>query len=188
MQIRLKIVLGNEILSGAITGRNALGKLLDIIDKKIGEPEIVFIDFGGIEVATASFLRECVLEFRNTVRRRWPQYYPVIANANDVIIEELSILLESQRDVLMICTLDKNGKVTSSYIIGSLDPKQKVTYELVNKRGETDASELMRNSADSDLVGQTAWNNRLASLTKLGLLVELSQGRAKRYRPLFLGG
>jgi hypothetical protein len=32
---------------------------------------------------------------------------------------------------------------------------------------------------------QTAWNNRLASLAGLGLVVELSQGRAKRYRSLF---
>jgi hypothetical protein len=35
---------------------------------------------------------------------------------------------------------------------------------------------------------QTAWNNRLSALATLGLVVELSQGRAKRYRPLFAEG
>ena len=42
----------------------------------------------------------------------------------------------------------------------------------------------MRRSNGSEDVGQTAWNNRLASLSRLGLLMEMSHGRAKRYRPL----
>jgi hypothetical protein len=43
----------------------------------------------------------------------------------------------------------------------------------------------MRNYGESEGVQQTAWNNRLAGLANLGLIVELSQGRARRYRPLF---
>ena len=62
----------------------------------------------------------------------------------------------------------------------------KLTFDLVSERGETDAAELMREyGANEKPIAQTAWNNRLASLTSLGLLVESSQGRAKRYRPLF---
>jgi len=44
----------------------------------------------------------------------------------------------------------------------------------------------MREHGESEGVKQTAWNNRLAALAGLGLVVELSQGRAKRYRPLFM--
>jgi len=37
----------------------------------------------------------------------------------------------------------------------------------------------MRENVDTENIKQTAWNNRLASLTSLGLVVELSAGRAK---------
>jgi hypothetical protein len=72
-------------------------------------------------------------------------------------------------------------------LLGSLDPKQKLTFELVNRIGETDAAELMRNHNAGDRVQQTAWNNRLSALAEMGLVFELSQGRAKRYRRLFEG-
>ena len=129
-------------------------------------------------------MRESVLEFRNTVRRRWTGYYPIVANANDTITEELSVLLEPQRDVLMLCTLNDHGAPGAPRLVGDLEPKQRITFDLVKKLGETDAGELMRTTHGSEEVGQTAWNNRLASLSRLGLLMELSHGRAKRYRPL----
>ena len=38
-----------------------------------------------------------------------------------------------------------------------------------------------------DMVGATAWNNRLSSLAALGLIIEMSLGRTKRYKPLLQG-
>ena len=153
-------------------------------------PEAVFLDFAGVEVATASFLRETVLEFRDTVRRRRSNFYPVIANASDLVADELVVLVNSQGNVLMLCSLDANDQPHQPRLVGDLDPKQRFTFDLVQKRGETDAAELMRDYGESEkiVVKQTAWNNRLASLAGLGLVVELSQGRAKRYRPLFMEG
>jgi hypothetical protein len=46
----------------------------------------------------------------------------------------------------------------------------------------------MREHGESEGVKQTAWNNRLVALAAMGLVVELSEGRAKRYRPLFMEG
>ncbi len=72
--------------------------------------------------------------------------------------------------------------------LGELDPKQRLTFDLVHERGETDAGALMRDFGESEGVKHTtAWNNRLASLAALGLIIEQSQGRSKRYRPLFEG-
>ena len=183
MHIRLKDRADKEILAGSLTGRQMLGFLLEQIDGEPESPEPIFLDFKGIEVATASFLRECILELRDIVRRRWTNYYPVVANANDSVAEELSVLL-AQRDALMLCSLDEKGMPGSPRLLGELEPKQRVTFDLVKKLGEADASELKKGSKDNDVVGQTAWNNRLASLSRLGLLMEMSQGRAKRYRPL----
>ena len=187
MRIRVKNVADNGMLAGALTGRRILGRLLERIEREPESPEPLYLDFNEIEVATASFLRECILEFRNIVRRRWRNWYPVVANANDLVTEELSVLL-TQRDVLVLCSLDEKGKASSPRVLGDLESKQRITFELVRELGEADAGELMRRSKDRDEVGQTAWNNRLASLSKLGLLMEMSRGRAKRYRPLPLEG
>ena len=187
MRFRLSDLAHDGILAGALTGRRILGRLLERITQEPETPEPLYLDFNGIEIATASFLRESILEFRNVVRRRWTNFYPVVANANDSVMEELSVLL-TQRDALILCLLDEKGKPDSPQLLGDLEPKQRITFDLVKTLGEADAGELMRNSNDGDHVGQTAWNNRLASLSKLGLLMETSRGRAKRYRPLPLEG
>ena len=188
MNIDMQELVENDVLAGALKGRKILGLLLERMEGETIHPQMVYLDFKGVEVATASFLRESILEFRNIVRRRWINCYPVIANASESVIEELLVLLEPQRDVLMLSSLDEEGNPHSSRLVGALDPKQSITFDLVKKLGETDAKELMHKFKESDGVRQTAWNNRLASLSRLGLLMELSQGRAKRYRPLPLGG
>jgi hypothetical protein len=184
MYIGMRDLTAKEVLAGALTGRSTLQALLERINGASKTPEIVFVDFSGIEIATASFLRESILEFRDIVRRRWPNYYPVVANANESIIEELSILLEAQRDVLALCEMGNASTPHSARLIGTLEPKQQLTFDLVQQLGDADAGELMQAANATENVGQTAWNNRLASLCRLGLLMEHSQGRAKRYRPL----
>jgi hypothetical protein len=148
-------------------------------------PEPMFLDFSKIEVATASYLRESVLAFRDFIRAKRSMWYPVIANANEVVLEELLILATSG-DAIMSCTLASNGKVSDPMLIGELDPKQQLAFDLVNQRGETDASELMRDFGEG-LRHATGWNNRLASLAALGVVIEVSQGRSKRYRPVLAG-
>ena len=190
MRIRMRDLLGRSVLAGALTGRKALGLLLERLG---AEPDhldgalLIYLDFDGIDIATASFLRECVLEFREIVRRRWSRFYPVVANANSSVTEEMSVLV-AQRDVLVSCTLQEDGTTISPRLVGSLEPKQRLTLDLVQRLGETDAGELRRVSEGTEEVGHTAWNNRLASLSRLGLLIELSRGKRKRYRPLLQVG
>ena len=185
MQLLMHELGNSKILAGAVHGRNVLARLMQCTGREPGGPELVFLDFSSIDIATASFLRECVLAFRNTVRRRRSNLYPVIANSNDQVTDELEVLLMPHGDVMMLCVLDNEARVREPRIIGGLDPKQRITFDLVQEHGETDAADLMRWHGKSEGVGQTAWNNRLASLAGLGLVVELSQGRSKRYRPLF---
>ena len=114
--------------------------------------------------------------------------YPVIANPNEVVRDELNELVHSRREVLMACQLAEDGSVSNSVLIGDLDPKQRMTFDLVLKRGEIGAGQLMREFGKREgLRHATAWNNRLSSLASLGLIVELTQGRTKRYRPVLAG-
>lgn len=186
MRIKMQDVLDSRsaILAGAINGRKAFAKLLEQTSDEPEKPEELFLDFSGVQVATASFLRETVFAFRDTVRGRRSNFYPVIANAESAVEDELKVLVQSDNSALMLCSLDRKGKPHRPRLVGNLDPKQRLTFDLVQK-GATDAAQLMRENEDTENVKQTAWNNRLAALTSLGLVVELSAGRAKRYRPLF---
>jgi hypothetical protein len=175
----------HRFLAGAPAGRLAFGALLALTSQEPLSPEPLYLDFTDVEIATASYLRESVLHFRDAVRRQRSNLYPVVANANAQVIEELTLLIQANGDVLMTCSLDTHGAPCHPTLIGNLDPKQKLTFELVNEIGETDASELMRDHNAGENVKQTAWNNRLAALAELGLVFELTQGRTKRYKRLF---
>lgn len=177
-----------SVLSGALRGQQLLVKILPVLASEPMAPEAVFLDFAGVEAATASFLRESVLAFRDMARGRRSNIYPVVANANEAVREDLAEVVKSRGGVLMACKLDEVGKVSEPRVIGELDPKQQLTFDLVRKRGETDAAELMREHGAGEIVGPTAWNNRLAGLVGLGLIIEdISSGRTKRYRPLLQG-
>ncbi len=185
MQLKLRALAEIPVLSGAQNGRTMLGKLLELSAIEPPAPEPLFLDFAGVYVATGSYLRESVIALRDIIRGRHSRFYPVIANANETVREELLEVLKSRGSAIMGCTLSADGAVTDAAPLGELDPKQGVTFKLVHDNGLTDAARLMRDHGAAEGVRQTAWNNRLAALAALGLVVELSEGRAKRYRPLF---
>lgn len=187
MHLSMRELGRSPVLAGAMSGRKMFATLLECAGREPPEPEPVFLDFADVEVASASFLRESVMAFRDAIRARRSNFYPVIANASDTVMDELTILVAPHGDVLMVCTLDRDGRVHDPRLAGDLDPKQRVTFDLVHQHGETDAGELMREHGQNEGVKQTAWNNRLTALAGRGLVVELSHGRAKRYRPLFAG-
>src|SRR5690348_6913376 len=127
---------GGQVLAGALSGRKVLAKLLELTADEPTKPELVLLDFRGVEVATASFLRESALAFRDNVRGRRSNLYPVIANANDVVVEELKVLVGARGDALMLCSTDENGQPHGARLLGELDPKQRLTFELVQKLTE----------------------------------------------------
>lgn len=188
MRISLSNLGGTPVLAGAVRGQQLYLRLVEKLFAEPAGPEVLFLDFDAVEVATASFLRESVLAIRDYVRDKKPMLYPVVANANDAVREELLEVLKFRREVIMSCLLDETGRVTRPAPIGEMEPKQQLTFDLVHSYGETDAAELMRDHGDTEGTKHTtAWNNRLASLAVLGLVIEESRGRAKRYRPLFEG-
>jgi len=178
---------GDAVLSGATNGRFVFAEMLKATVKEPPVVTPVLLNFEWVEVATSSFLRESVLAFRDAIRSRKSNYYPVVANPNRDVTEELEDLVSRKGGVLMACAT-KEGEVVETSLIGQLDPKQRLTFDLVQQRRGADAGELMREHADTERVkSPTAWNNRLANLASLGLVAEISQGRSKRYKPIFEG-
>lgn len=188
MKIDMKDVGQGQVLAGAANGQTALRRLLEMVPVEPETPQPLFLDFQEIEVATASYLRESVVAFRNVIRGRDSEYYPVIANPNNSIRDELLELARARGDVFMTCDLTIDARIDRAVLVGELEAKQRLTFDLVQQRGETDAGELMREYGEREKTRHaTAWNNRLSTLSSLGLIIEIRHGRLKRYRPLFEG-
>ncbi|WP_081630891.1 hypothetical protein [Aureimonas ureilytica] len=173
---------GRAVLSGSIAGRKLLSALI-ASTRSVETPTPAFLDFDEVEVATASFLREAVIGFRDYARQSLPNVYPVVANLLPAVAEELDFFVRARGDALWSCELDGNDCVVSARLIGELDPAQRSTFEAVVKLGAVTAPELTVRFA-SQGIGPTAWNNRLSALATKGLLVERKQGKAKSFSPL----
>jgi hypothetical protein len=184
--VNLRDICGTEILSGAQEGRRVLMQLVERV-LETAEAQVLFLDFKDVEVATASFLRSAVFEFRDTLRRHQSSRYVVAANANSSVVDELAELAKYTSDALLICSLDEKGQPTGFRLLGQLDSKQQLTFELVNQLHEADVSAIVEASPTKEKIGKTAWNNRLASLEGRGLIMELRQSRPKRYKSIYLG-
>lgn len=178
----LKLVNGQTILSGSIAGRRLLNALI-ANTQSVDAPTRAFMDFNGVELATASFLRESVVGFRDYARLASPHLYPVVANLAEPVFEELDFFLRSRTDALWVCTLDESDCVTDARLIGELDSTQRATFETVSLIGSATAPELSVRSPD-EKIGATAWNNRLSGLAAKGLLVERRLGNTKSFSPL----
>jgi hypothetical protein len=177
---------GNGVLAGAIDGQKAFLSLVQETPA-VGKPEVCFLDFAGIDVATTSFLRESIVAYRNHARSSWQNIYPVAANLAPRVREELEAFLFSRGDAFVICELDRNEQPKDVQLIGQLDGKQLFALTAVLKMGQTDAPTLAAQFNAHEQVTPTAWNNRLVALAAKGILVEVSSGRSKKYRPVLEG-
>ena len=173
---------GQTVLSGAIPGRKVLSVLI-AATPSTESPAPAFLDFDCIQVATASYLREAVIGFRDYARQSLLNVYPVVANMVPAVTEELDFFVRSRGDVIWSCDLDAEDRVVGARLIGNLDPAQRSTFNAVIEFGAITAPELAARFADQG-IGPTAWNNRLSALAAKGLLVERKQGKSKSFSPL----
>lgn len=172
---------GQPVLSGVQAGRQLLGKLVAAA-RPPAEPEPVYLDFDGIVVATASFLREGVIAFRDYARATVPALYPVIANASPAVIEELEFFLRHRKDAFWACRLTRSGEPRNAIILGELDEAHRSTFDLVTRLGMASAPSLAARSQER--LAPTAWNNRLSNLAARGLLIERRSGKTKTFAPV----
>jgi sugar-specific transcriptional regulator TrmB len=171
------------VLAGRLSGKRAFVAALEQLPEMV-EPSLVLLDFGRVDLATSSFLSEVVLPLRDHLRLRHPPGYAVAANLSDTVREEIEEMLRRSGDALLICTTDAAGRIGDVQLCGKLEDRLQETLSLVSRKRETTAAQLHEESREVDAVGATAWNNRLASLAAKSLVVEILQGRTKRYRPV----
>jgi len=171
-----------EILSGVSLGRRVLASLIGQAPTAEG-PSPVFLDFRGVEVATSSFLRESVLAFRDTCAQSMPFLYPVMANLNEAVAEELQFFVNDRSDALWCCDRAPSGKISRLKVLGRsrLEDGQRITLDLVVKLKKVSAPMLHKTDGS---IQTTAWNNRLNALSSKRLIVEQREGKVKFFSPV----
>ncbi len=169
-------------LAGSAMGRQMLAQLIEKT-KPVASPTLAFLDFDRVDIATGSFLREAVMGFRDFCRSAAGMIYPVVANANATIEEELSTYLRGRNDAIWACNLDTQDCASNPHILGELDAGQMSTIQLIDKHHPISAPELAKLRPD-DKIGTTAWNNRLATLAAKGMLKEVRHGKSKLFSPV----
>jgi hypothetical protein len=169
-------------LAGTAMGRQMLAKLIAEA-KPVTAPTLAYLDFSGVDIATGSFLREAVLGFRDFSRNAMGTLYPVLANANAVIEDELSVYLKGRNDAIWACALGEDNSPVDPHILGELDAAQMSTLQLISEHKPISAPELAK-LRPNEGIGTTAWNNRLAALAAKGILMELKQGKTKMFTPV----
>lgn len=174
--------ISSAALAGSAMGRQMLAHLIQKT-KPVAQPTIALLDFDGIDIATGSFLREAVMGFRDFCRNAAGMIYPVVANANATIEEELAVYLRGRNDAIWACTVDTQDRIAVPHILGDLDTEQMSTIQLISRHHPISAPELARLRPDHK-IGTTAWNNRLATLAAKGMLKEIRQGKTKLFSPV----
>jgi hypothetical protein len=173
----------DPILAGRLSGQRAFVAALEQFPELM-EPTLVLLDFTGVDLATSSYLNQVLVPLRDHLRLRREPGYAVAANLHHNVREEIEEMLRRSGEAFLTCTTDASGQITDVQLCGRLDEKLQETLKLVSRKRETTAAQLHEESRAVDTVGATAWNNRLASLAAKSLVVEILQGRTKKYRPV----
>ena len=177
----LRLSRDDDVLAGSSNGRRMCKALWDIA--KSSEAGLFVVDFLGVNVATSSFLREGIIGFRNFVRQEKSDLYPVLSNLAADVEEELIGLLNQMGEAFWVFDISKRI-VKKHRLIGRIDPKLKETLELIDEGRGYDAATLWKGTNSTESIGVTAWNNRLANLSKQGLVFESRVGKQKYFHPL----
>jgi hypothetical protein len=178
---------GREVLAGRALGRKALAKLIAGIENP-SAPDICFLDFGSSALVTGSFLAEFVIGLSRHARAVAPNIYPVCIIVDEISFQELELLASSSGQVIPVCSGLKRGHPKELRFVGSLDVAHLEALKRVEHLGCASAKALAEGTATrGDKIGITAWHNRLAALSRRGLIIEENDGRQKLYRALNQG-
>ena len=137
MQLQMQPYASSGVLASSTEGQKAFTDLVQRTPAVLA-PEVCYLDFDGITVATASFLRDSVVAYRNHARSHWTHLYPVLANMSTPVKEEFSDFLRARGDAFVICALDSDDHPTDVQVLGQLDGKQLTALKAVLALGETD--------------------------------------------------
>jgi hypothetical protein len=171
-----ELTAGLPSLTGVARARQLLARLIARTADQ--QPKgILFLDFDGVGDASASFLRESILAFRDWARAYEPELYPVLANISEGVREEFVTLLRDRREAMPGCRLGPDGALIEAEVLGVLEPGLSETLSHIRERGPVTLQDLWRTGDTKP----TAVSNRVASLIRQGFVVTTPEPKRRAY-------
>jgi hypothetical protein len=165
-------------LTGVSGGRLLLSKLIAKTAAETPKGTLI-LDFTGVGDASASFLRESILAFRDYARVYQSELFPVLANITDAVREEFDTLLQARGEAMPGCRLGSSEGPAEPQVLGALEPGLNQTLEAIRQRGQVTLMDLRATSAKTKA---TTWSNRVASLIRQGFIVPTPEPNKRAYR------
>jgi hypothetical protein len=168
------------VLVGATRGQAGHSTLLRLL--RGVQDQTVVLDLGHVEVLSASYFREAIWPLGSWCQENGAAL--VLANVNGAVADDIAVSLKAYGGAVIVGALH-GERLSHPRILGELDEKLDLTLRLVCAAGLADAASVAKASGETTVV--TAWNNRLVTLTRMGLLREEKQGKTKFYSPIVKG-
>jgi len=181
-RIAVREVTGREILAGKSDGLRDFPKLLDAVEQT-PPGDTVVLDWGGIEIATASYFGTTLVALIRMAMALELDRYFIVANLNKTCLDELKLVLEFQGLVVLAGEWDR-GQVRKVQVLGLLEAPYASTLEAVQKLVSTSATELYSAQRGKSAIGKTGWINRLSNLHRLRLIRKERVGREYKFQAL----
>ena len=157
-----------------------------------GPGEVVLLDFGGVESATSSYLRETVGRLyrhgaASVATREEPDFAPL--NVDPVVV---GLSAEVAAQLAEVCKLDQRAIVEAVgprpraghavRITDLADAALRETVRLISAAGKATATSLFER--EKRRISVTAWNNRLSDIATRRLARRSRDGRQWSFEPL----
>lgn len=181
ISVALSAIAPSSVLAGAKGGQAAL-LLFRAAVPALSPGQIVVVDFGHMQICTASAIRELLVPMWKWLRENG--CIGIVANADEVTLDEIKLVADTSKQPF-ICAHFLDNKFKDPVVYGQLEEKMALTLRLVLDSGEVDAKAIHQLARDNTQV--TVWNNRLAALEDLGLLSQRKVSKTKFYFPILKG-
>lgn len=168
-----------KFLQGRPLGKKHYARLCELLSEAPAG-EVVFLDFGGVETVTGSWINEALVPLLRWAADERTDLFPVLLNVDPGWLDELQMVAEWTRTSFLVAQ-GKSPKVAR--LVGSLDVGQRATLEAVVEASEVTGAELERLRSEEG-VKATAWNNRLKDLFEKRLVRREKRGREQVYSPV----
>ncbi len=168
-----------EEFAGASNGKTWFEAVRQVADRL--DRGLLSVDFGGVRIATVSWLREGLIALQKYLSIMRPEIIMVVANLAPLVREELEVGLNATGRVMIVGEQDNHGNLKNPVILGRLDSALRETLTAVRGLREFDAVAVSRSVKN---LGLSAANNRLMALQVRGILKSERRGRGRVYQPV----
>lgn len=195
---------GDPNVFGAAMARRHLEPLVrDLKAPSAGEvPSALVLDFGGMQSATASYLKRTWLYLHRCSLLGLDlapvendpadpivplRIHPYVARLNDEVRAEFLLVLEQEH---LVCAelVSNRDEEPRGQVLGTLDAALREALTALYRHGAASAGELhAEGTAQGKKISVNAWNNRLTDLLCLHLVERRKEGRNWMYAPT-MGG